>query len=104
MDEVERRVYALFQFVQFKMYRQQIEDEKQVADCICYIDGVRYADKNNAGKINAGLDVINALCRFYKVNAPIFIDNAESVNEFIPVTSQLITLVVTNGDFVVNNL
>lgn len=104
MDEVERRVNALFQFVQFKMYRQQIEDEKQVADCICYIDGVRYADKNNAGKINAGLDVINALCRFYKVNAPIFIDNAESVNEFIPVTSQLITLVVTNGDFVVNNL
>lgn len=104
MDEVERRVNALFQFVQFKMYRQQIEDEKQVADCICYIDGVRYADKNNAGKINAGLDVINALCRFYKVNAPIFIDNAESVNEFIPVTSQLITLVVTNGDFMVNNL
>jgi len=104
MDEVERRVNALFQFVKFKMYRQQIEDEKQVADCVCYIDGVRYADKNNAGKINAGLDVINTLCAFHKVNAPIFIDNAESVNEFIPVSSQLITLVVTNGNFAVNNL
>ena len=104
MDEVERRVNALFRYVQFKMYRQQIEDEKQVADCVCYIDGVRYADKNNAGKINAGLDVINTLCGFHKVNAPIFIDNAESVNEFIPVTSQLITLVVTNGNFAVNNL
>ena len=104
MDEVERRVNALFQFVKFKMYRQQIEDEKQVADCVCYIDGVRYADKNNAGKINAGLDVINTLCAFHKVNAPIFIDNAESVNEFIPVASQLITLVVTNGNFSVNNL
>ena len=104
MDEVERRVNALFRYVQFKMYRQQIEDEKQVADCVCYIDGVRYADKNNAGKINAGLDVINTLCGFHKVNAPIFIDNAESVNEFIPVASQLITLVVTNGNFAVNNL
>lgn len=104
MDEVERRVNALFQFVKFKMYRQQIEDEKQVADCVCYIDGVRYADKNNAGKINAGLDVINTLSAFHKVNAPIFIDNAESVNEFIPVASQLITLVVTNGNFSVNNL
>ena len=104
MDEVERRVNALFRYVQFKMYRQQIEDEKQVADCVCYIDGVRYADKNNAGKINAGLDVINTLCGFHKVNAPIFIDYAESVNEFIPVTSQLITLVVTNGNFAVNNL
>lgn len=104
MDEVERRVNALFQFVQFKMYRQQIEDAKQVADCVCYIDGVRYADKNNAWKINAGLDVINTLCAFHKVNAPIFIDNAESVNKFIPVDSQLITLVVTNGNFAVNNL
>ncbi len=104
MDEVERRVNALFQFVKFKMYRQQIEDEKQVPDCVCYIDGVRYADKNNAGKINAGLDVINTLCAFHKVNAPIFIDNAESVNDFIPVASQLITLVVTKGDFAVKNI
>jgi predicted nuclease with TOPRIM domain len=104
MDEVERRVNVLFQFVQFRMYRQQIEDAKQVPDCVCYIDGVRYGDKNNAGQINAGLDVINALCSFYKTNAPIFIDNAESVNEFIPVASQLIKLVVTEGDFTVNNL
>lgn len=104
MDEVERRVNALFQFVQFRMYRQQIEDAKQVPDCVCYIDGVRYGDKNNAGQINAGLDVINTLCAFHKINAPIFIDNAESVNEFIPVASQLIKLVVTEGDFTVNNL
>lgn len=104
MDEVERRVNALFKFVQFKMYRQQIEDERQVPDCVCYIDGVRYADKNNAGKINAGLDVINTLCAFHKVNAPVFIDNAESVNEFIPVASQLITLVVTKGNFAVKNI
>lgn len=104
MDEVERRVNALFKFVQFKMYRQQIEDEKQVPDCVCYIDGVRYADKNNAGKINAGLDVINTLCAFHGVNAPVFIDNAESVNEFIPVASQLITLVVTKGNFAVKNI
>lgn len=104
MDEVERRVNAMFHYVQFKMYRQQIEDEKQVADCVCYIDGVRYADKNAAWKVNAGLDVVNTLCSFYKVNAPIFIDNAEGVNEFIPVTSQLIKLEVTKGEFAVNNL
>lgn len=104
MGEVERRVNALFKYVQFKMYRQQIEEEKQVPDCVCYIDGVRYTDKNNAGKINAGLDVINTLCAFHKVNAPIFIDNAESVNEFIPVASQLITLVVTKGDFAINHI
>ncbi len=99
MEEVERRVNAMFAYVQFKMYRQQIEDAKQVPDCICYIDGVRYADKNTAAKVNAGLDVINTLCSFYNVNAPIFIDNAESVNEFINVSSQLIKLEVTKGEF-----
>lgn len=104
MDEVERRVNAMFQVVKFKMYRQQIEDAKQVPDCVCYIDGVRYGDKNNAGQINAGLDVINTLCGFYHINAPIFIDNAESVNEFIPVASQLIKLQVTTGDFTVTNI
>lgn len=103
MEEVERRVNVMFNLVSFKMYRQQIEGGKQVPDCVCYIDGVRYADTNNAGKINAGLDVINALCKFHKVNAPIFIDNAESVNEFIPVTSQLIKLVVTKGNLTIRN-
>lgn len=103
MNEVERRVNALFSRVQFKMYRKQIEDEKQVPDCVCYIDGVRFADKNLAGKVNAGLDVINTLCAFHGVSAPIFVDNAESINEFIPVGSQLIKLVVTTGELEVNN-
>lgn len=103
MNEVERRVNALFSRVQFKMYHTQIEDAKQVPDCVCYIDGVRYADKNTAGKVNAGLDVINTLCAFHGVSAPIFIDNAESVNEFIPVNSQLVKLVVSTEDFTVTN-
>lgn len=103
MNEVERRVNALFSRVQFKMYRTQIEDAKQVPDCICYIDGVKYSDKNAAGKVNAGLDVINTLCAFHGVSAPIFVDNAESINEFIPVSSQLVKLVVTTEDFKVNN-
>lgn len=103
MNEVERRVNGLFTIVRFKMYRTQIEDAKEVPDCIAYIDGVKYADKNNAGKINAGLDVINALCAFHKVSAPIFIDNAESVNTFIPTASQLVQLVVTKGNLTVTN-
>lgn len=103
MNEVERRVNALFSCVQFKMYRTQIEDAKQVPDCVCHIEGVRYADKNTAGKVNAGLDVINTLCAFHGVSAPIFIDNAESVNDFIPVNSQLVKLVVTTEDFIVTN-
>ena len=103
MDEVENRVNKLFKIVSFKMFRRQIEDAKEVPDCVAYVDGTRYEDKNNAGQINGGLDVINTLCKFYKVNAPIVVDNAESVNDFMPTDSQLIKLVVTNGDFTVTN-
>lgn len=98
MSEVERRVNELFSRVQFKMYKTLVNGEEE-PDCICLIDGVKYADKNAAGKVNAGLDIINTLCAFHNVSAPIFVDNAESINEFIPVDSQLIKLVVTTEDF-----
>lgn len=98
MSEVERRVNELFSRVQFKMYKTLVNGEEE-PDCICLIDGVKYADKNAAGKVNAGLDIINTLCAFHNVSAPIFVDNAESINEFIPVGSQLIKLVVTTDDF-----
>lgn len=98
MSEVERRVNELFSRVQFKMYKTLVNGEEE-PDCICLIDGVKYADKNAAGKVNAGLDIINTLCAFHNVSAPIFVDNAESINEFIPVGSQLIKLVVTTEDF-----
>lgn len=56
---------------------------------------------NTAGRINAGLDIINALCRFYNVSAPIFIDSRESVNNLIPTDSQIINLVVSHDKEIV---
>lgn len=97
MAEVERRVNGLFDGVEFRMYKNLVNGEKE-PDCVAYIGGVRYQDKNHAGQINAGLAVINALCAFHGVTAPIFVDNAESVNTFIPVNSQLITLSVSTED------
>ena len=102
MEEVERRVNGLFQLCRFKMFKTQVNGE-EAADCICYVEGTRYQDKNRAGKINAGLDVINTLCAFHNVNAPIFVDNAEAVNAFLPTASQLVKLVVTNDEFNVSN-
>ena len=98
MTEVERRVNGLFSRVRFKMYKPLVNGEEE-PDCVAFVDGTRYQDKNHAGQINAGLDVINTLCAYHGVTAPIFVDNAESVNDFIPTAGQLIKLVVTNGDF-----
>lgn len=102
MEEVERRVNGLFDGVEFRMYKTLVNGEKE-PDCVAYIGGVRYQDKNHAGQINAGLAVINALCAFHGVTAPIIVDYAESVNDFIPVKSQLVRLVVTTGEFQVTN-
>lgn len=98
MAEVERRVNGLFSRVRFKMYKPLVNGEEE-PDCVAFVEGTRYQDKNHAGQINAGLDVINTLCTYHGVTAPIFVDNAESVNDFIPTKGQLIKLVVTNGDF-----
>ena len=50
---------------------------------------------NSAAKINAGLDIINAVSGIMDVSVPIWIDNAESVVNFIPTNSQTIRLIVS---------
>ncbi|NCB42882.1 MAG: hypothetical protein EOM59_09700 [Clostridia bacterium] len=94
MDEVERRVNSKFQNVRFRMFETQLNGG-EIPTCVALVNGVKYSDLNTAGKINAGLDIINTLCLFHGVNAPVFIDNAESINKLFPVASQLIKLVVT---------
>ncbi len=95
IDEVERRVNSKFQNVRFQMYEKQLNGgEKEV--CNILIGGVKYGyGANRAAEINAGLDIINTLSLYHGVTAPVFIDNAESVNTLFPVASQLIKLVVT---------
>ena len=59
------------------------------------VNGTPYGVANTAAQVNAGLDIINTLCRFNNVSAPVFIDGAESVNKYIDTVSQMIFLQVT---------
>lgn len=95
VDLVEARVAKLFTIVKFKMFDYTI-DGNAVETCVAMVNGVPFPSINSAMQINAGLDIINALCKYYDVTAPIFIDNRESVNTLIPTSSQIINLVVTN--------
>lgn len=95
MDEVERRVNSMFKLVKFKMFETQI-NEGLKPQCICLVNGVPFSDANNAGKINAGLDIINTIQKHYNIFAPIWVDNAEAVNDVYEVKSQLIKLTVNN--------
>lgn len=87
-------VNSKFKLVKFKLYDMQINGGYAEC-CEATVNGVPYRDLNNAMKINAGLDIINTLQKYYGTSAPVFVDNKESVNELISLESQLICLVVT---------
>lgn len=93
---VEQRINSAFSYVKFKMFDTQV-DGTEYDTCECMVDGTPYCDLNTAKKMNAGIDIINALCRAKGVTAPIFIDNRESVSELISCPSQLINLMVQRG-------
>ena len=93
---VEQRINSAFSYVKFKLFDTQV-DGTEYDTCECMVDGTPYSDLNTAKKMNAGIDIINALCRAKGVTAPIFIDNRESVSELISCPSQLINLMVQRG-------
>lgn len=92
IEAIEARINGKFKLVKFKMFEQQVNGG-EVDCCECMVNGVPYADLNTATKINAGIDIINALTEHYQINAPVFIDNRESVIRLLPCKSQIINLV-----------
>lgn len=94
IEKVENKINSLFSLVRFKMYDHQVNGG-EAETCEAVVDGVPFSDLNDAGKLNAGLDIINAICRFEGFRAPIFMDNSEGINRPIPTDSQRIRLIVT---------
>ncbi|MDB0602317.1 AAA family ATPase [Tenacibaculum maritimum] len=97
IDTLESMINEKFSYVKFKLFETQINGA-EVECCHALIDGVPFSDANTASKINAGLDIINTLCEFYKVTAPIFIDNRESIVNIIDCKSQIVNLIVSKPD------
>lgn len=84
-----------FKFVQFKLFEENINGGLEEI-CEPTVEGNNYSTGlNNAARINAGLDIINTLMDYYEIKVPVFIDNAEGVNELIDIDTQLITLSVS---------
>ena len=91
------KINSHFKLCKFNLFEEQINGGLNEV-CEVTVNGVNYTDLNNAMKINAGLDVINTICDYSNTYAPIFIDNAESVNETIKTNSQQVRLYVTEND------
>ena len=91
---VSEKVNDLFTFVKFKLFDTQINGGI-VETAEATYKGVPYGSLNSAAQINAGLDVIKSLSKHFDKQIPIFVDNAESVNELAETNGQLITLTVS---------
>ena len=97
VNMLEENINSKFKLARFKMFNVMLNGNIEEC-CETTYKGVPYRSMNNAARINVGLDIINALTSYYKVNAPVFIDNAEAVTDFIPVNSQTIKLIVDESE------
>lgn len=95
IENLEKKVNDLFTNVQFKMFEPFITTDGIKPTCECTMHGTPYRDLSTSEKINAGIDIINAMCAFNDTYAPLLIDNAESITDILPTRSQQILLIVS---------
>lgn len=91
-----------FRFVRFILFRDQINGGlKEICEpTVENSNGewVEYRSVNYAAQVNAKLDIVDTLNRHYKTNLPIIMDQGESVTAPLPVSEQLIRLIVSAPD------
>lgn len=97
IEELEKKVNKMFDIVKFTMFEHHLNGNIKTK-CECTMHGTPYQDLSTSEKINAGIDIINAMCRHHNAFAPIIIDNAESITDILPTASQQIRLVVSAQD------
>lgn len=89
----EGRIGDLFPTLRFALF-----DYTQAGDryetCIPLIGDAHYDTANTASRINAGIELHNALAQHLGLTAPLIVDNRESVTELTAHSGQVISLMV----------
>lgn len=98
-DYITDKVNDYFEIVNFRLFEPQVNGGvKEVCDCM--VDGVPYSEGLNTGsRIKAGLDIIETMSRLlFKKEAPVWIDNAESITQLPDSDLQLLSTIVSKDD------
>lgn len=97
ITSIEDKINSMFGHgVKFRMFREQINGG-ETEDCTLIVGGVPWHDLNSAGKIQAGIACINSISMHFGYNAPVFVDNAETIITLPETESQLIRLIVSEN-------
>lgn len=94
---LEGNINSAFTMVSWKLFEEQINGGL-AETCICTVNGVPWADLNNAGKIQAGIHIINTLSGKHGLCPFILIDNRESITALPETTAQIIETIVSEAD------
>jgi hypothetical protein len=96
VEKLEATINSYFKFVKFQLFETLQNGEiKECCEVLVNTNGVYvpYSDANHAGRVNAGIDIINCFSIKYGIFLPIFVDFRESVTSLIETKSQIINLV-----------
>ena len=91
---LESKINSKFKLARFKLFENQINGGINET-CVTLYQGVPWGSGLNTGaEMNVGLDIIRTLQAHYGIQAPVWIDHAESVTEILNVDAQMIKLIV----------
>lgn len=95
---ITERVNEMFDYVNWKLFEQQLNGGLKNI-CSVRVNGIPFNHGLNTGsQIKAGLEIINVFSNHYGKNAPVFIDNMESLTSTPKYDGlQLIGLVAREG-------
>lgn len=99
VEDCAERINRLFDTLSFTLFtytQEDTEKENPIETCEAYVRGVPFGVANTAGRINAGIELINVLSNYYGISAPLFVDNRESINQLPETEAQIISLEVTD--------
>ena len=93
---LDQTINKHFPTVRFRLTDYQINGGSKPT-CVCTVNGVPYPDLNNAGKIQAGLEIISVLSAHHNFRPCVFVDNRESIVALPEMDCQVISLIVFAG-------
>lgn len=89
--------------IHIKTYNKLLNGNLEPA-CEIYYKGVLYNDVNNATKIQVGIKLIEFVGRVINACVPVWVDNAEAMNNLPVFAGQLIALYVSNSSLSFENI
>lgn len=101
--ELEKHT-AFFEGLKFKMFRRLINGAFEPICEVLYKE-VPFSDLNHSAKIIVGMKIIENLQKLASLpSLPLWVDNAEAINELPQIEGQLIALYVSNSELTIKNL